>query len=73
MSKSKYTKMSSAPTARILRWDVPARHQGQIVEHAFSAFGRGEADEGDAYMRITDKSLPPGAHGRVEYYSLVED
>lgn len=39
-----------------VRFDVPRRHQGQIVEVAYGGWGRGEHDEGDEYRRVIDKS-----------------
>ena len=47
-----------------LRWDVPPRHQGQIVEVAYADAGRGRyaASEGDEYRQTTDRST-----GEVAY------
>jgi len=39
-----------------VRFDVPRRNQGQIVEVSFGTFGRAEADSIDPYMRVTDHS-----------------
>lgn len=51
-----------------VRFDVPARHQGQIVEVAYGGYGRHAHDEGDLYKRIVDRS----AYGAAEYYRLVK-
>jgi hypothetical protein len=50
-----------------VRFDVPRRHQGQIVEVAFGGFDRAEHDHGDPYKRITDRS-----DRSVNYYKLTE-
>lgn len=48
--------------------DVPGRNQGQIVEVAYASNNpryRGEADVGDAYKRVTDRS-----DGSVRWYRI---
>lgn len=54
-----------------VRFDVPARFQGQIVETAFGGFGRSENDYGDEYRRVTDQSMPIGHPERVTYAKRV--
>jgi len=51
-----------------VRFDVPRRNQGQIVEIAYGGFARSEHDEGDPYKRETDRSLP--AEQRTKFYKL---
>lgn len=48
-----------------LRWDVPRYAQGQIVEVAYAGWPRlaSEADRGDTYKRVSDRSIPS-----VRYY-----
>ncbi len=56
MSKKYRPILARQLTDKKLRWDVPARHQGQHIEVAYSEhpFGQGEADEGARYRRITN-------------------
>jgi hypothetical protein len=49
--------LASIPAA--VRFDVPGRYQGQIVEYAFGGFGRYEHDDDAPFMRVTDRSLAP--------------
>jgi hypothetical protein len=37
-----------------VRFDVPRRDQGQMIEVAYGGYGRAEHGEGDPYMRVTD-------------------
>lgn len=39
-----------------VRFDVPRRNQGQMIEIAYGGTGRYEHDDGDAYKRIFDAS-----------------
>jgi hypothetical protein len=41
-----------------VRWSVPSRNQGQIVEVAYGSFGSSEGDHGDPFKRVTDASVP---------------
>ena len=52
-----------------LRFDVPRRHQGQIVEIAYADERpyASEADAGSRYKRVTD-----GSTGSVEYFVREE-
>jgi len=51
---------------RGVKWDVPSRCTGQIVETAYGAFGRDGADYGDPYRRRHDRS-----DGTTKYYRMV--
>lgn len=53
-----------------LRWDTPQRHQGQAIEVQYGVpqQERSEADVGDAWRRVIDRSVGPGA---ITYYRLV--
>lgn len=51
-----------------IRFDVPRRFQGQIVEHAFGDYGRYEHDDDSPYMQVTDRSLPASDPKRVLYF-----
>jgi len=42
-----------------VRFDVPGRNQGQIVEVAYGGFSRGEHGAGDPYKRVVDRSEGP--------------
>jgi hypothetical protein len=66
MTKYKYVRCPAAAVPDRIRFDVPRRNQGQIVEVAYGTSGRGEADRGDPFMRVVDLSdgLPP------DYYRL---
>jgi hypothetical protein len=41
-----------------VRFDVPGRNQGQIVEVAYGDRGREEHDSGSPYRRTRDRSMP---------------
>lgn len=64
----KYIKIEAGQIPEGIRFDVPGRAGGQVVEIAYGTFGRGEASRGDPYKRITDRSRP---HAEPEYYRLV--
>lgn len=49
-----------------VRFDVPRRNQGQIVEVAYGALGAGEAGRGDPWMRVIDRS-----DGSTTFWRLV--
>ncbi len=51
-----------------VRFDVPERLAGGMVEVAYGGFGRAAHDEGDPYKRVTDHA----AHGAVTYYRLAD-
>lgn len=51
-----------------IRFDVPMRNQGQIIEIAYGTFGRGEAGYGDEYQRVYDRS-----DGTTRYYRRVTE
>jgi len=65
----KYAPIAAADVPATVRFDVPRRNQGQIVEIAYAAWPRtaGEAGHGDRYQRIVDGSLPTKDAGRVTY------
>lgn len=50
-----------------VRFDVPRRNQGQIIEVAYGDFGRSPNDNGDPWKRVVDRS-----DGSVQYYRRVE-
>lgn len=58
-----YTRIPQSQVPPTVRFDVPARCGGQIVEVAYGGFGRHAHDSGDPYKRITDQS-----DGEVTYY-----
>lgn len=51
-----------------VRFDVPGRNAGQMVEIAYGTFGRGAAGEGDPWQMITYHA----EGGRREYFRLVD-
>jgi hypothetical protein len=59
-------------------WDTPLRCQGQIVERQYSTgvpVGQAvnySADEGDAYLRYIDHSVPGGEDSDTYYARCVE-
>lgn len=66
MPKYVYVECKESDIPSFVRWDVPARNQGQIVEVAYGAIGLArEADVGDPYKRVVDRS---DLH--VAYYKL---
>lgn len=56
-----------------IRFDVPARNQGQIIEVAYGDRMelKAENDAGAPWKRVTDTSLPPSHPERVTYYRRV--
>lgn len=72
-TRDAYHPIPAADLPENLRWDVPARNGGQIVEVAYAhrrpaAAPAAPAVRGAAYKRVTDTSIPVGADGRVTYY-----
>ena len=66
-----YIQVSDNNVPDILRWDVPPQNAGQVVEISYAHQDprvRTPADEGDAWMKIEDKSVRPGALDRVRYF-----
>lgn len=66
-----YTKIDEGALPRGVRFDVPRRNQGQIIEVAYGGFRRAEHDEGDPFKRVTDNGLGVGTPDRVIYYTLA--
>lgn len=65
---TKYTEVPASEVTSGLRWDVPGRNQGQIVEVAYANPGHAApADEGDPWKRITDTSEPVNSPARIRY------
>lgn len=63
----RYRRTTEIPPAG-MRFDVPARHQGQIVEYAYGVFKcAAQAGPGDPWLRVTDT----GEGGGVEHYRLI--
>lgn len=50
-----------------VRFDIPGRNQGQIVEVAYGGWGRAEHGPGDPYRRTIDRST-----GRVTYARRID-
>lgn len=65
----KYEKISASQVPTGVRFDVPARNGGQIVEIAYGGFDRAPHDDGDLFKRIRDRSVGPNAY---EYYRLAK-
>lgn len=63
-----YKQINGSEVPAGVRWHVPRRNQGQIVEVAYGGFGRGEMDAGDPYKRVEDRSEPTDSPERVTYY-----
>lgn len=57
MASYEYVEIRESEVPARVRFDVPGRLQGQIVEIAYGGWSRGEHDEGDPYQRVTDRSL----------------
>ena len=60
-----YVPCSPADVPGGIRWDVPRRHQGQIVTVSYGDFCADEADIGAPFKRIHDAS-----DGTTEYFRL---
>ena len=69
MSKIKYVECRESEIPADIRFDVPRRNQGQIVEVAYGTFSRGEAGPGDPYKSVYDRST----QGPTRYYRLVDE
>ncbi len=67
-NRDDYEVIDQASIPDAVRFDVPGRHQGQIVEYAFGGVGRYEHDDGAPFMRVTDRSLAPGHAEYLTYY-----
>lgn len=66
-----YTRVPAAEVPSNLRWDVPGRLAGQIVETAYATPGaRYEQDDGATYKRVTDRT---GGEGTVRFFRLAAD
>ena len=63
---AKYTQINESDVPSGVRFDVPRRHQGQIIEVAYGGWGRYEHDDGAEYKREIDRSDRSAA-----YYRLV--
>lgn len=51
-----YKKCELNDVPATVRFDVPRRNQGQMVEIAYGGFERAEHDEGAPFKRVTDRS-----------------
>lgn len=69
MSENKYVEISEREIPEGVRFDVPARNSGQMIEVGYGTFGRGEASSGDPFKRVTDR----GIGGGVRYYRLASN
>lgn len=69
-TRDAYHEIPAADLPAALRWDVPPRNGGQIVEVAYAhrRSAAAPAVRGAAYKRVTDTSIPVGTDGRVTYY-----
>lgn len=56
MTKHTYIQVSESAVPGDVRFDVPRRHQGQMVEIAYGGHCRSEHDDGDMYRRVTDRA-----------------
>ena len=63
----KYIPCSRADIPANVRFDTPRRNMGQIVEVSYGGFGAAEHDDGDPYMRVTDRSA-----GTTEFFALYD-
>lgn len=68
-----YQQVQANEVPKGIRFDVPARNQGQIIEVAYGdrMAVTAENDAGAPWKRVTDTSLPPGHPERVTYYRRV--
>lgn len=63
-----YVEISESEIPAGVRFDVPGRNQGQVIEVAYGGFNRASHDAGDPYKKVTDRSVPVGRASRVTYY-----
>lgn len=68
---AKYREINADQIPANIRFDVPARFQGQVIEFAYGGTGRYEHDSGAPYRRVTDYSIAAGQPGRVTFYKRV--
>ena len=81
MTKGKYVPCLKTDIPAGMRFDVPDRHQGQIIEVAYGGFGSSEIDDGvggAVYKRVTDRGVRPDHPEYAMYYrrlnpELVEE
>lgn len=69
MGNGKYVECWEREIPEGVRFDVPRRNQGQMIEVAYGGFGRYENDEGAPYKRVTDR----GEGGGTQFFRFVED
>lgn len=68
IENTNYVRCNETDVPPGVRFDVPRRNDGQIVEIAYGGFDRAAHDDGDEYMRRHDRSLGPKAY---EFYRLA--
>ena len=71
MTRYSYKPCAASAIPIGVRFDVPRRGQGQIVEVAYGGLGAAEHDVGDPWRRTTDRSLPTDHADHVRYARRV--
>lgn len=66
MSRYTYIAVPESHVPQHIRFDVPARHQGQHIEVAYGGYDKYEHDEGADWKCVTDRST-----GSTTYYRLA--
>jgi hypothetical protein len=69
MATTTYVEISETEIPGQVRFDVPVRNLGQMVEVAYGGFGRAAHDDGDVYKRVHDQSIGPRA---IRYFRRAE-
>lgn len=69
MTQHQYIQIDESQLPDNVRFDVPRRHQGQMIEVAYGGFDRSEHDVGDLYKR--ERDLSTGGF-KARYFKRVD-
>lgn len=65
-----YNRIPATDVPPNLRWDVPARLTGQLVEVAYATpYAQYAQDDGATFKRVTDRT---GGEGAVRFFRVGE-
>jgi len=70
-TKYEYIRIPASQVPEGVRFDVPARNQGQHTEVAYGGFGRAAHCEGDKYKRVRSPTETITGQGG-QYYMLTQ-
>lgn len=61
----RYVRIGREEIPTKVRFDVPKRHAGQMIEVAYGGFSRHEHDDGAPFKRVIDKSIAETKYFRL--------